>query len=316
MVITMIMILGITIIIIVIKYRKHSKANDSSPKRTGALTLASTTELANQHPNDPTPNNMTESQYESIDGVRINAANDTRQSGLMRRETQEKSPPLPLQEPKISDDEFDDPNYSIVKSFKGPQCTRKELWTSDSKDASRIVKNGVKYHYEDVDDLWNEMCPAETPMHAQRSENAEAQKVKHVWDNSHTYSVVNKRLKTHTKCHEETMDDVMDKQSASIDIDSCISESKDSHTYSETFTKAGATKSKAEMDERKSKVPLKTEMDDPSKTVIINEEELCKGHPTNTETQIRDPSFITVSKNEYGDLVQDDEPPTVPPFQN
>ena len=299
MIIIIVMILGITIII---KYRKHSKVNNSSPKRNTVLTLASTTDL------DPTPNNMTEFQYESIDGVRINVTNKTQQSrSPMRREI----PQLPLQE---SDDEFDDPNYSTVKSFKTPHSTRKE---------SDAPKNGVKYHYEDIDDLRNKMCPAGTPMRAQQSEDTEAQKGKHVWDESHTYSVVNKKLKTQTKCHEETMNDVMDIQtpvSASIDLDSHIPEKKNPHTCSEIFTKTGATAEMdnvnqlhAVVDKGKSKMPLKTKMDDLSKRVIIKEKELCESRPINTETEVRDPCFITVSK--LGDFMQDDEPPTVPPFQ-
>ena len=125
MVITMVMILGITIIIIITKYRKHSKVNNSSPKRTGALTLTSTT--ANQYPLHPTPNNMTESQYESIDGVGI----DVKSRLSMGRKIQEKSPRLPLHE---SDD--DDPNYSAVKSLK----SRKESYTH------QIVKMLLKHN--------------------------------------------------------------------------------------------------------------------------------------------------------------------------
>ena len=147
-----VMILGITIIIIVMKYRKHSKANNSFPKRTGALTLASAT--ANQYPLHPTHNNMTESQYESIDGVGIDVTNKSRLS--TGRKIQEKSPQLPLHE---SDN--DDPNYSAVKSLKSPRYIRKESYTSDCKDASQTQSVMMKC-YEDIDDLRNKKYPIET----------------------------------------------------------------------------------------------------------------------------------------------------------
>ena len=177
MIITMVMILGITIII---KCRKHSKVNTSSPKRTGALTLASMTEFANQYPLDLTSNNMTESQYECIDEVGINVTNKNRLP--IEKQIQEKSPRLPLQEPDISDD--DDPNYSAVKSLKSPQCTRKESHTSDCIDASQAQSVIMKCYYEDIDDLWNKKYPVETLICTQGSENAEARKVKHVQNES------------------------------------------------------------------------------------------------------------------------------------
>ena len=181
MVITMVMILGITIIIIVMKYRKYSKVNNSSPKQTGAST---TTELASQYLLHPTPDNMTESQYESIDGVGINVTNKNRLS--MGRKIQEKSPQLPLQESELSDNEFDDPNYSTIKSLKSPRCTRKESHSSDCIDASQTQSVIMKCYYEDIDDLQNKKYPVETLICAQGSENAEAQKVKHVRNESMT----------------------------------------------------------------------------------------------------------------------------------